>query len=261
MGHIRIGMLPKTRKWQEISQLIAGMYTSETEIADIAQQTIQNVRSQFRHIEQDNGVLRAFQFLICLAVASREEKPQTRMFEYGIDLPDELTPFSIAKAVGEYVEMEKESCEYAEIAQQAAGDAISIWHEENQSSTKNLFAFLEDPFEVWRKAGSGAGFCELSRLFFSKFTQRYLNYYLERVVSATLASVEKSNEFEQQLEKHVDTISLHAFETAKITQSFAAAWFNKRAKEGIPTGKEIKGFLSHAFDKLRDELQQEGKKE
>ena len=260
MGHIRLGILPKTRKWQEISQMIAGMYASETEIADIAQQTIQNVRSQFRHIAQDNGVLRAFQLLLCLAVASREEKPQVWLLEYGIDLPDDLTPFSFAKTVRDYVATDKGSCEYGEIAQQAAGDAISIWHDENQSPILNLFASLEDPFQVWRKAGNGAGFCELSRLFFSNFTQRYLNYYLERVVSATLLNVEKSNDFEKQLEKHVDAISLHAFETAKITQSFAAAWFNKRTKEGIPTNKEIKSFLSHAFGKIRDELQQEGKK-
>lgn len=255
-----MGMLPKSKKWIEISDMIAGMYASETEIADIAQQTIQNVRSQFRHIEQDNGVLSAFQFLVCLAVASREEKPQASLLEYGIDLPDDLTPFSFAKVVSDYVATNKDSCEYGEIAQQAAGDAISIWYDENQSPTRSLFASLEDPFQVWRKAGNGAGFCELSRLFFSKFTQRYLNYYLERVVSATLSSVEQSNDFEQQLEKHVDTISLHAFETAKITQSFAAAWFNKRTKEGVPTSKEIKGFLSHAFDKIRDELQQEGNK-
>ena len=64
MGHIRISVLPKSKRWQEISQLIAGMHASETEVADIAQQTLQNVRSRFRYIEQDNGVLGAFQFLV-----------------------------------------------------------------------------------------------------------------------------------------------------------------------------------------------------
>ena len=255
-----MGLLPKSKKWVEISEMIVGMYTSETEIEDIAQKTVENVRSHFRHIEQDSGVLRAFQFLVYLAFASREDKPKEWLSQYNIDLSDDLTPFSFAKSVNDYVAVDKDSCEYSEIAQQAAGDAISIWHEENQPSTINLFASLEDPLEVWRKAGNGAGFCELSRLFFSKFTQRHLNYYLERVVSSTLSSVEQSNDFEQRLEKHVDTISLHAFETAKITQSYAAAWFNNRIKNDIPSGQEIKRFLSRAFGKIRDELQQEGKK-
>ena len=260
MGHIRLGILPKTRKWQEISQMIAGMYASETEIADIAQQTVQNVRSQFRHIEQDNGVLSAFQFLVSLAVVSREEKPQVRLLELGIELPEDPTPFSFAKSVSAYVATKMDSCEYGEIAQQAARDAISIWYNENQPPTLNLFESLEDPFEVWRKAGNGTGFCELSRLFFAKFTQRYLEYFLERVASAALTSVDKRIEFGQQLEKHVDKISLHAFETVKISQSYAAGWFNKWAAEGIPNEKKIKGFLSYAFGKIRDELQLEGKK-
>lgn len=260
MGHIRMGILPKSRKWIEISEMIVGMYTSETEIEDIAQKTIENVRYQFRNIEQDNGVIRAFQFLVCIAFASRDEKPKEKMFNFGIDLSEELTPFSFAKAVNDYVAADLDSCEYGKIAQQAAGDAISTWYNENQTPNPSLFASLDDPFQVWRKAGIGAGFCELSRLFFSNFTQRYLNYYLERVVSSTLSSVEQSNDFGQQLEKHVDTISLHAFETAKIAQSYAAGWFNNQIKNDFPSENEIKRFLSRAFGKIRDELQREGKK-
>ena len=255
MGHIRTGTLPKTQQWQDIVQQIAGSHVSETEVADIAQQTIQNVRFQFRHIMQDNGVLAAFQFLVNLAVASREENPQTWLLNIGIELPDNPTPLSFAKAVSAWIEPQRDSFEYSEIAQRAAGDAISSWYRENQPTTRSLFESLEDPFEVWRKAGSGAGFCLLSRLFFAKFTQRYLAYFLDREASAALG------DFSQQLEKYVDSISLHAFETAKIAQSFAAGWFNKHAKEGVPSETEIEGFLSFAFGKMRDELQREGDKE
>ena len=254
MGHVRTGVLPKTQQWQDIVQQLAGSHVSETEVADIAQQTIQNVRSQFRHIMRDNGVLGAFQFLVNLAVASREENPQTWLLNIGIELPDNPTPLSFAKAVNAWIEPQRDSFEYSEIAQRAAGDAISSWYRENQPTTRSLSKSLEDPFEVWRKAGNGAGFCQLSRLFFAKFTQRYLAYFLDREASAALG------DFGQQLERHVDTISLHAFETAKITQSFAAGWFNEHATEGIPSEEEVKGFLAFALEKMRDELQREGDK-
>ena len=257
MGHVRTGVLPKTKKWRAVVQQIAGMHVSETEVADIAEQTIQNVRSRFRHITRDNGVLGAVQFLVTLAVASREENPQALLLDIGIELPDNPTPLSFGKAVSAWITPKMDSFEYGEIAQKAAGDAISNWYLENQPATGNLFTSLNDPYEVWRKAGDGAGFCELSRLFFSKFTQRYLKYFLEREASAALGHINERVEFEQQLEEHVDTISLHAFETAKITQSFAAGWFNKHAKESVPGKKEIEGFLSMAFGKIRDELQQE----
>ena len=254
MGHIRTGVLPKTQQWQDIVQQIAGSYLTETEVADIARQTIQNVRSQFRNIVRDNGVLAAFQFLVNLAVASREKNPREWLLNIGINLPDNATPLSFAKAVSAWIELQKDSSEYGEIAQRAAGDAISNWYRENQSTTGSLFEALDDPFEVWRKAGDGGGFCELSRLFFAKFTQRYLAYFLDREASAALG------DFRQHLEQYIDTISLHAFETAKITQSYAAGWFNKYAKEGVPSEGEIQGFLSFALGKMRDELQQEGEK-
>ena len=127
MGHIRISVLPKTQIWQNIVQQIAGMHVSETEVSDIAQQTIQNVRSQFRHITQDNGVLAAFQFLVNLAVASREENPQVWLLNLGIELPDNPTPLAFAKAVSAWIAPKRDSFEYSEIAQKAAGDAISKW--------------------------------------------------------------------------------------------------------------------------------------
>jgi hypothetical protein len=252
MGHIRIGVLPKTQRWQDIIQQIAGKHVSEAEVADIAQQTIQNVRSRFRHIMRDNGVLAAFQFLVNLAVASREENPQAWLLNIGIELPDDPTPLSFAKAVSAWIDLQRDSFEYSEIAQRAAGDAISNWYRENQLTTESLFKSLEDPFEVWRKAGDGAGFCELSRLFFAKFTQRYLSYFLDREASAALG------DFGQQLERHIDAVSLHAFETAEITQSFAAGWFNRHATEGVPSEEDIQTFLFTAFGKMRAELQREG---
>ena len=160
-----------------------------------------------------------------------------------------------------YVAPERDYFEYGEIAQQAASDAISEWYRDNQPTMGSLFKSLEDPFEVWRKAGDGAGFCELSRLFFAKFTQRYLKYFLEREASAALKGIDERIEFKQQLEEHAQTISSHAFETAEVTRSFAAGWFNKHTKEGVPSEKEIEGFLSFALGKMRDELQREGDKE
>lgn len=261
MGHVRMSVLPTSQKWRDITQRIAGMEVSETEVADIAQQTIQNVRSRFRYIIQDSGVLVTFQFLVNLAIASREENPQERLLDIGIDLSDSPTPLAVTKAVNAYVSPRRGSFEYSEIAQKAAGDAISIWYRENQTHTLSLFESLEDPFEVWRKAGNGAGFCELSRLFFAKFTQRYLEYFLERAASAALGGIDKRIEFEQRLEEHVDSISVHAFETAEIIQRFAAGWFNKYATEGIPSEEEIEDFLSYAFAKIRDVLQREDNKE
>jgi hypothetical protein len=84
-----------------------------------------------------------------------------------------------------------------------------------------------------------------------------LNYFLDRVTSATFKNIQQREQFHHEIHDHIDDISKHAFETAKITQSFAAGWFNKHTREKIPDSKEIEGFLSIAFGKLRDELRRE----
>ena len=207
MGHERLPGLPKTQKWRDIFQQVGG-----TSVSDTAGKTIQNVRSRFRNIRRDNGVLGAFQFLVNLAVASRAENPQERLLDVGIELPDNPTPLSFAKAVNAFVAPKRDSLEYSEIAQRAAGDAISRWYNENQPIMASLFKSLEDPFEVWRKAGNGAGFCELSRLFFAKFTQRYLEYFLEREASAALEAVLKLLGEKKRVEKAYSSVQIQVMQ-------------------------------------------------
>lgn len=260
MGHERVGLLPKTLKWRELVRQIASMYDSSIDISDIARQTIKNVRSRLRNISQDEGVKAAFQFLVTLSIASRADNPRKILFDVGIDLSEKVTPFSLAKAVRVWVNPRRRSVEYGEIAQSAAIDSIAIWYRKHNFNQLKLFNMEEDSFEVWRKAGTGAGFCELARIFFAKFTERYLNYFLEREATAALRNMEERDLFRSQLQDYMENISQHAFETAKITQSFAAGWFNKNTKEGFPNTKEIEGFLTLAFGKIRDELLREGEK-
>jgi len=149
------------------------------------------------------------------------------------------------------------SPEYAEIAKRAAADAIAAWTK-SKVQQGDLFSADADPEVIWRSASNGAGFCEVSRVFFGKFLERYLKYFLEREASAELPTIRDREEFSRRLTTDLDALSHHAFETAQITQSFAAGWFNKRVGDGRrPTDDEIEGFLSFAFGKLREELRRE----
>jgi hypothetical protein len=98
----------------------------------------------------------------------------------------------------------------------------------------------------------------VARTFFASFAERYLCHFLERHASSQLPSISAREDFARSLYKHIDEVSHHAFETAKITQSFAAGWFNKHAVESRPSDREIGGFLAIAFGKLREELRRGG---
>jgi hypothetical protein len=258
MGHERLGILPKTQRWQQVVEQIAKPSLSDEDVSSVARQTVQNISSRLRYIQNEPSVRTAFKFLVSLSVASRSPKPRETLSLYGIEVPAAITPFSLAKAVRGQVAGKRNSLEYGEIAQTAAVDAIATWYEKSRDTQMGLFEPSADSFQIWRKAGTGTGFCELARLFFAKFTERYLNYFLEREASAHLQNLYQRDQLRKKLSNHVDIVSKHAFETAKITQSFAAGWFNKHAVQKVPTDGEIQDFLFIAFGKIREELLREG---
>ena len=256
MGHERVGALPLTRKWRDVVARLAESSGSPEDVAAIANDTLQNVRAQLRKIHSDDGVVAAFQFLVSLTKSASLGQSGETSFSPKIDLEGNPSTLKLIAQLRSWVDAQGGSREYADIAAKASADVISLWSAQ-QSTQPSLFSSPNDPKEIWQRADNGAGFCEVSRLFFSKFTERYLNYFLEREASASMASIPDRDRLTAQLRDHIDGVSRFAFETSRITQSFAAGWFNNHARDKYPSKDESTGFLSVAFGKMREELLRE----
>lgn len=253
MGHERLGLLPKTRKWRDIVEQIAAWSKEPGDISLIIKNTLSNINYKFKSIYKEKAVVDSFKFLVLFSLANKSEKPKEKLASYGFET-EKLTIVDLAKALVSKKLPEGASLEYASIAQKSVIEAISIWFNKNKEKTLSLFEEFNKESEVWRKTGTGAGFCEISRLFFSKFTEHYLNYFLEREASAVSSDIATRDEFAKKIEEEIEKISLYAFETSKITQSFAAGWFNKNIKNELPNEKIIEDFLALAFNKINEEL-------
>ena len=256
MGHERVGALPHTKRWRDVVAQLAESSGSREDVAAIANATLQNVTAQFRKIHSDDGVVAAFQFLVALTKSASLEGLGGTSFSPEIDLAERPSTLRLIGQLRSWVEAQEGSREYADIATKASADAISLWSAQ-QSMQASLFTSSVDSQDIWQRADNGAGFCEVSRLFFSRFTERYLNYFLEREASASIASISERDRLASQLRDHIDGVSKFAFETSRITQSFAAGWFNNHARDKYPSKDESRGFLSVAFGKMREELTRE----
>ena len=257
MGHERVGILPKSARWTRLVHQMGGVFASEVPVGSLASQTLQNVRQRYENLFQDDAVKSAFAFLVKFAHACRSQDPQAALKAAGITMAQRATILSVVRSLKEQIPQHQAATEYGQLTIEAAADAIGHWYKENASRQMPLFTPSNEFIDSCRPLGDGSGFCELSRLFFGKVTERYLNYFLERAASATCPSLEHRERLQEGIRSHVDAVSKHAFETAKITQSFAAGWFNGNARDRVPTDREIEGFLSIAFGKMRDELRRE----
>ena len=248
MGHERIGVLPKTKRWRVIVAEIAAADAPPSDVPEIARHTLNALGSRYVDLASDATVEAAFGFLVDMARTAAGKQAVADMAT--------KSPLSFVADLGRRLGATDGSLETAEIVRRAAADAIATWGRDNATTQSEMFAdsALGNP---WRGLGTGAGFCELSRLFFSRLTERYLNYFLDREASAALPNLRAREQFRRQLQAHLGEVSKHSFETAKITQSFAAGWFNKNVATNQPTREQIRRFLSYAFAKLREDLRRE----
>ena len=186
MGHERIGYLPRSKKWNTIVKDIGSYSTNNDNISQIAQSTTKNVRTRFNRIGNDEGVIAAFKFIILLSQSTKQNNPYNFLSGYEINLPPNFNIFDLAQSVQDFISKNENSREYATFATQSMIDTISEWSKKNQLQQSLVFDENNSPFEIWRKASNGASFCELSRIFFSSFTERYLKYFLEREASSKI---------------------------------------------------------------------------
>lgn len=250
MGHERIGVLPKTKRWRAIVGEIAAADDLPSDVPEIARQTLQALGSRYVDLATDASVESAFEFLVDMA---RSAAGQQGTADIG-----QKSALSVVADLANRLGAVRGSLETAEIVKRAAADAIATWARQNATTQEQLFTQTA-PGNRWRGLGTGAGFCELSRLFFSHLTERYLCYFLDREATAASPSLQAREQFSRQLQLHLVDVSKHSFETAKITQSFAAGWYTKYAAKTKPTDEQIRDFLSYAFSKLREDLRREGR--
>jgi len=252
MGHERVGILPRRKPWSEITNNVqASLLNHKIPPAIIGRQTLERVRIKYEKLHTDTGVQAAFSYLVALSTAyAKPEKPGLTAIDINLDCNPSI--LQITKRLKDYVNENKESPEYAELASRAAADTIVFWSKE-QSKQKSLFNDTTTAEEVWDGI-TGREFCEISRVFFGRLTERYIWYFLDRCLSAQTNSLYHREEFKKLMEEHINDIANHSFETTKITESFAAGWFNKNAVNKRPNDQDVQYFLRIASGKLREEL-------
>jgi hypothetical protein len=260
MGHERISVLPKSKRWRRIVGEISH-FQSEADINNIAALTLEAVADRYQSLHRDPSVLSAFESLVEFAYSQASNRKLPATGDYA-RTSEESTPIDVVRQIqGSMRETKAPSTEYQAISERAVADALLRWFQKHDTSSQcDLFATGRRQSDVWRGVATGSGFSELTRLFFASITTRYLSYFLDREASAQSKDLSERVRFQESLVSHVDSVSQHAFETAGITQSFAAGWFNKNSASGQVSKQSVRSFLRVAFGKISEEVAREAQR-
>ena len=253
MGHIRLGRLPRTRRWQEVVALVGG----GGDALDVANATMDAVQQDFASAVGDPGLVEAVFLLTQVPEAARAEDFAARLRDLHVHVSDQPSLAELAAAitgaVDRQVRQAGQRSDLGEMARVSAVEAITAITGDRAASL-----FGTTPEDVQRELGRLATqkqFGGLAQEFFARFTERTLTYWVSRELPT---HVGEGRRFDSAAEQRAfqDAVGLHARQAARIVETFAGGWFSKARHDGRLDRENTARFVAYALKKMRMELRQ-----
>lgn len=252
MGHVRLGILPKSRKWDKVVEELRLGADVET-IADLSADAAE---TSLKAASKDPAFLHAFWLLTQIPLAARCPDFATELHRLGLQVPDQPGLMdvvgAISSAVDRYAQEQGGRTDIGEMAQMAAVESLAVLVGPSLPSL-----FEPNSGEVQRAIGrfaSGDRFSALAREFFARLTQRSLHYYLSRELNRHIGTGERFGDDTDRT--HFDrALDQHCREASRIIEAFAGGWYGKNVYQGDGlTPETIRKFAPVAFKKICSEL-------
>jgi hypothetical protein len=252
MGHIRLGTLPRTRKWNQVVELIA----SDAKVEGIAAASAEAAENGLERASRDEGLAHVSWLLTQIPEAARGGNFSERLAELGLQVSNEPTLLEIlaafTRAVDSHVRHGGKRTDLGEMAQLAGSETLaSLLGRELPS----LFGpTAADVRLAVAKLGTSDQFSILAREFFSRLVSRSLGYFLSRELSKHVGPNKRFAAVGEHSEFNV-ALDLHCRQASRIIKEFSGGWYGKTLhQEKAITRDAARRFAHVAFKKLRAEL-------
>ena len=252
MGHVRLGVLPRSRKWSHVVRELRG----GAEIEAVAASAADAAEMALQGASKDPAFLHAFWLLTQVPLAARGPDFAADLRRLGVEAPDAPSLMDVAAAISPAVDRYARDAggrtDLGEMAQMAAVESPTALVGRDLPSL-----FGPGPDEVQRAIGrfaSGDRFSALAREFLSRLTQRSLDYCLSRELNRHVGAGERFDDGSKRA-RFDGALDQHCREASRIVEAFAGGWYGKNVYQGDGlTPEDIRRFAPVAFRKIRVEL-------
>lgn len=251
MGHLRLGQLPKTRRWKAVIDLLR----TGADVSELAAATAVAAENELDGAKGDPALAYTVWLLAQLPLAARSPQFVEHLGGLGFDPGSEQSIWSLvagfSKAVDRQVAGRSDRTDLGELARQAAVESLSAII---NSKTPSLFdTSAEDVRRELGRLATKDRFAGLARDFFARLTQKTLEYYISRELPNHVGPGKALPGLGQQIAFRA-ALELHCREASEIVEVFAGTWFSKANFRGQLTPAAAQGFADYALKKMRDEL-------
>lgn len=252
MGHIRLGTLPRSKKWREVIDLL----DSDAPLDLIAEAAAKAAELDLARANKDLRFQFISSLLVRLPILARAPGFEEALENLGVgsnalaSVTDLLS--GLEMAIDRHSFESGVSSDAGVLAKTALLEALSVQLRDRLPSL-----FEPTPQEIRAALGSfasGDRFAVLARDFFSRLTYRSLDYYLSRELANHTGPDKRFSDDGQRI-AFQQALAQHTFEASRIVQEFAGGWYGKTVwqKQALDQ-KSIDRFTQYAFKKMRSEL-------
>lgn len=253
MGHIHLGVLPQSRKWQAVVALLEDRAPE----VDVIQAAALAAERELRSAPEDAIFVECVRLLGMIPAAARNENFGRALRDLGLpvgDLPDLL---SVTAATGEWLDrfvyQRAHPSDFGELTRRAL---LAAFTQIVGDQLPGLFAATpEDTRVAFRRLSHSANFSIIARSFFTHLLSQTLSYWLDRTLST---HVGHGKRFEHVGERAAFDRALdqYSFEATRIIKEFAGGWYGKTLhRDGEISSQSATVFGAVAFKKIVEELQ------
>jgi hypothetical protein len=252
MGHIRLGTLPRSKKWRDVVELLA----SDAPVDEVATAAARASERDLALASDDPRFQFVSALLVRLPLMARGPGFAQELEALGIG-PNALGSVAgflagVELAIDRNAYDLGASSDAGELAKGALLESLSV---QLRDRVPSLFEPTQQEIRT-ALAGfaSGDRFALLARDFFARLTHRSLDYYLSRELAQHTGD---DRRFATDAERAAfqQALAQHTVEASRIVQEFAGGWYGKTVwKRQALDQDKINGFTRYAFKKMRDEL-------
>jgi len=252
MGHIRLGTLPRTRKWIQVLDLISGGAGTP----EVAAATMQASQEGLIEAAKDPALAHTVWLLSQLPLAARGEDFVPALRKLGLKVSNSPSLLEVVGAftgaVDAHVRQSGGRTDLGEMAQLAAAETLTAL---GRPKTESLFGTTAaDVQQAFKSFATTKQFSSLAREFFSRLTKRYLASFLSRELSNYVSGDGHFRSIDQHTEFN-EALDLHCRQATRIIEEFSGGWFSKtNFLEGDISPDKAAGFVHVAMKKLREEF-------
>ena len=255
MGHIRLGELPRTKKWRDVIALIGDGTATPYEVVFAITKAADD---RLDALEDDRALPYLYWLLTRVTWLARTDTFLADLRVEGVRLPERLSGLNFLGQLGEMAAREvRRRCKpsvFSELAVRSFKEALGKAIHERANT---LFGTtMEDIRRAFKATSSTREFSRVATDFFSGFLAGFFEFIISKESSNHVGWTRGFRdptalaEFQQNLRGY-------CFQVTRILEDFSGEWYSKHNWLGDINEHEARRFVAYALTKIRSELRRE----